>query len=161
MIKKIILFFLLLVSPAQASVDVYFSPTQDLEKQWVEMIGEAKEYIAISCFGMTNENIFNALLQKKKAGVKILVLEDKMQSGSKHDMRDKLIAAGIEVVVKKVQVLEHNKVLLVDGKDAIIGSWNLSNSAQAQDNSIAVFRDEPEIAYKVRWAINAIYQRDH
>lgn len=154
--------FICVISPLQASatIDAYFSPYDDLERQWIEVIDSAHESIKISCFGLTNENIYNALIKKRSEGLSVLVLEDKMQSGSRHDKRDSMKRNRIEVVVKKVQVLEHNKMIVIDGKTAIVGSWNLSGNAQKQDNSIVVMANEPELAKRVDAAIERIHERD-
>lgn len=156
----ILLALILLNTNAFADIRVGFSPYDDLEEEWLGVINTATKEIKISAFGLTNERIFNALVKKRQEGVKILVCEDKMQSGSKHDLRDRMKKEKIEVVVKKIQVLEHNKMIEVDQKNAIIGSWNLSNNAQNQDNSITVFMDEPEVAKQVSKAIDRIYARD-
>lgn len=159
--KRVILFlFLIFCIPAQASVELYFSPYDNVEDQWIRVINTAEKSIKISCFGLTNERIYNALVEKRKQGIKVLVCEDKMQSGSRHDYRDRMKQKNIEVVVKKVQVLEHNKMLAVDDKSAIIGSWNLSGNAQKQDNSVVVMMYEPELAGKVDDAIDRIWERD-
>lgn len=160
--KKILLTLLLLMPAAMAHADfaVFFSPYDNLEDQWVRMIKAADTSIKISCFGLTNGRIYQALVDQHKRGVKVLICEDKMQSAGAHDTKNQLRRAGIEVVVKPVQVLEHNKMLVVDDDSGIVGSWNLSESAQAQDNSIIVYTHEPEIADRVSKAIDRIYDRD-
>jgi len=144
------------------SIEVYFSPYDDCEKQWIETITKASSYVYVSCFGITNANITKALCDKSKAGIKVILCTDKMQSGNKTAKirEQELKIAGAEYVIKKKQVLEHNKMIVVDDRYAIIGSWNLSGNAQPQDNSITVF-DYPYIACKVRNAIERIYNRDN
>lgn len=161
--KKIMLgmaLFLVMTTQSFAEVSVYFSPTDNCEIQFVNLIKKAVHSIKISCFGITNANIYQALVDAHNRGVKVLICEDKMQAGGKHDLSSQANKDGIEDVIKKVQVLEHNKMIVVDGMDSIIGSWNLSENAQSQDNSIAVFTSEPDIAAKVSAAIDRIYQRD-
>lgn len=143
-----------------AETKVYFSPYDDGEAQWISVIDSAKEYIAISCFGITNKNITAKLIEKQKAGVKVTLCDDRRSSMGRSDTCNVLRNAGVDVVIKKTWVLEHNKMIVVDGKNAIIGSWNLSGNAQAQDNSLAVFTDEPVIAEQVKAAIDRIYKRD-
>ena len=153
------LFFIICYS-AQAEINLYFSPYDNCEKQFVDMINSAKKKIKISCFGLTNQAIYEAIVNKRKQGVKVLVCIDRRQSASKYDKKDLLKKNAIETVVKKTWVLEHNKMIVVDDKNAIIGSWNFSGNAQAQDNSIVVFKDEPEMAAQVEAAIDRIYARD-
>lgn len=159
-ITAVILSFLMLTTQGHASVAVYFSPENNCEAQFVNLINKAQHTIKISCFGITNTNIYNAILAAHKRGVQVLICEDKMQAAGKSDKSKEMPSDGIEDVIKKTAVLEHNKMLVVDGNDTIIGSWNLSQNAQSQDNSIVVFQDEPVIAAQATAAITKIYQRD-
>ena len=157
---SVIISVLISCQSAFASVEAYFSPYDNIENQWVDMIDSAKDSIRISCFGLTNERIYQALVRKRVEGVRVLVCIDKLQSSSKHSLDEELTDNDVEVVIKPRQVLEHNKMIVVDGKHAIIGSWNLSGNAQAQDNSVVVMIDEPRLAKQVEEAIAWIYERD-
>lgn len=161
--KKLSLFlvlFFISITSVFGEIKLYFSPYDDCEKIWLEVINSAQSYIYISCFGLTNPRIYDALIQKHLAGVKVLVLEDKRQSASRYDYRNKFRLNKIETIIKKIGTLEHNKMIVVDDKNAIVGSWNLSKAAQKQDNSIVLFLNEPEIAKQVKNAILRIYERD-
>jgi phosphatidylserine/phosphatidylglycerophosphate/cardiolipin synthase-like enzyme len=125
----------------------------------MEVLDTAKESITISCFGITNKMIGMKLMEKHLEGVKVLVLEDKLQSKGRADLGGYLASRGIEVVVKKRSALEHNKMVVVDGKVAIIGSWNLSDNANGQDNSM-VITDDPEVVKSAQEAMARIYARD-
>lgn len=158
--SALFLAFWLICASAQAEVRLLFSPYDDIESEWVVMIKNAEKEIKISCFGLTNESIYQALVQKKKEGVKILVCIDKRQSASSHDKKKFMLKNYIEVVTKKTTALEHNKMMVVDDTNAIMGSWNLSKNAQTQDNSVAIFINEPVYAAQIEHAINRIRERD-
>ena len=161
--KKVLISMLLvsiLVVNGFCTFRVLFSPRQDCEIEFVTMIENAKKSVLISCFGITNKKIADAIIDAQSRGCKVLVCADKTQSAGTSSLRDYLIKSGIEYVTKKAVVLEHNKCVTVDGINSIIGSWNFSNSAQKQDNSIVVFENEPEVAKIVEEDINWIYERD-
>ena len=149
------------VATATISIEVFFSPYDNCEKPWIDTIMKTSSYVYVSCFGITNQNITKALCDQSKKGIKVIVCTDKMQAGNKTAKirEQELKTAGAEYIIKKKQVLEHNKMVVVDDKYAIIGSWNLSGNAQPQDNSIVLF-NYPYIAGKVRQAIERIYIRD-
>jgi len=161
--KKILISMLLvsvLVINGFCSFRVLFSPRQDCQIEFVTMIKNAQKSVLISCFGITNKVIADAIIERKNAGLKVLVCADKTQSKGASSLMQYLIDNGVEYVIKKAVVLEHNKCVTVDGINSIIGSWNFSNSAQKQDNSIVVFENEPEVAKIVEEDINWIYERD-
>lgn len=156
----VVALFLAISVRSFASVDLYFSPYDNIEDRWVEMIESAKNSIHISCFGLTNQRIYEALVRKRAEGLRVLVCMDKMQAAGKHSLDEELSDNDVEVVIKPRHVLEHNKMIVVDGRSAIVGSWNLSETAQKQDNSVAVMINEPILALEVEEAILRIYNRD-
>ena len=117
-----------------SSISVYFSPENNLEKIWIDTINRSTNYIYVSCFGISNDKISECLVKNKKNGRKIIVCVDNLQSRGNGSDIELLKKYEIEVVVKKTKTLEHNKFLVVDGRDAIIGSYNLSESSQKQDS---------------------------
>ena len=75
-------------------------------------------------------------------------------------LHDQLQVAGILVVIKPVNTLEHNKFCVLDGAVVIMGSWNWSNSAQQQDNSDVLITDCPNVTHAFEAAYQRILERD-
>lgn len=150
-----------------AGTETCFSPYENCEDKWVEVLDAAEHDIRISCFGVTNKAIAEKLIEKHLAGVRVLVLEDKRMAASKHDLGKWLAENGIEVVVKKTTPLQHNKLAVIDNSILIMGSWNLSENADKQDNSVVIvdgiFNSEKTEERAIRAASDAldrIYERD-
>jgi phosphatidylserine/phosphatidylglycerophosphate/cardiolipin synthase-like enzyme len=167
--KLLILLAFLLVLPMASyalpagdapATEALFSPADNLEAAWIYVINTAKKTIHISCFGITNDNIANALIDKDLSGVEVVVCCDKLQSYARGSDIDKLRANGVEVIIKQTSTLEHNKMIAVDGVNGVIGSYNLSENAQEQDNSIVLFWRTPEQVKKIEAVWRAIYDRD-
>lgn len=137
-----------------------FSPQDDVEAVWVRLIDSATNRVYVSCFGLSNEGIAEALVRKAAQGVRVVVCVDRRQSKLFSDRTSSLAKQGVEVVRKRSTALEHNKLAVVDGQSAIVGSWNLSKSAQKQDNSVVVFWSLPVYAKPVEDAWQTIYERD-
>jgi len=163
---KKMLFSLILVLMFQCFVyadnKLYFSPYDDCEQVWVDNIIKASSYVYISCFGISNDRICQTLVDRSSAGIRILICTDRLQSGHKKskEWRKRLESVGVEYVVKRTGVFEHNKMAVIDDNIVIIGSWNLSGSAQSQDNSIVVITGNQIDARQVKYAIERIYRRD-
>lgn len=143
-----------------SSIDVFFSPNDNLEKIWIDTIKSATNRIYISCFGLSNGKIADAIIEKHKDGIKVIVCVDKLQSKVRKSHIRNFQERNIESVIKKTSTLEHNKLIVVDGKHAIIGSYNLSDSAQSQDNSLVLFINQPKYAEKIEKNFLNIYERD-
>jgi phosphatidylserine/phosphatidylglycerophosphate/cardiolipin synthase-like enzyme len=85
---------------------------------------------------------------------------DKTQSAGENSTHRELESAGIEIVIKKTGVLEHNKFCVIDNKRVIVGSWNFSESAQKQDNSVIDTSECNESVKRFKDAFDRIYHRD-
>lgn len=156
----ICLFSLTSFAHAECKVEAYFSPYEDIEGLIVDKLKGAGGSIRCSLYGITNIRITEVLIDRVSSGVDIKLCLDKTQSAGKHSTHEELKEAGVEVVIKKTGVLEHNKFCVVDNKTVVMGSWNFSNSAQKQDNSIVVISGCDETTKKFSKAFEKIRKRD-
>ena len=140
--------------------EILFSPEDDIQFAWVQEINKARKYIHIACFGISNPVIAQALESARSRGVEVILLEDNRQSRLRWDEHGALQSDGCEVIIKRSTVLLHDKMGVFDGKDAIIGSWNLSESAEKQDNSDVVFVNDPSVAQQTEKAWEWMFQRE-
>lgn len=145
---------------AECTVEAYFSPYEDIEGLIVDKLKVAGGTIRCSLYGITNSRITEVLINRVSSGVDIKLCLDKTQSAGKHSTHRELKDAGVEVVIKKTGVLEHNKFCVIDNKTVVMGSYNFSNSAQKQDNSIVVMSKCDPISEKFNKAFMRIYRRD-
>lgn len=148
--------------PCALSCEVksYFSPQQNIEQAIIDNLSEAKRYVHLSLYGITNGRLADKLLELHDRGVEVVVCLDRLQSMGKHDLNSDLAEGGIRVVIKKSGALEHNKFVIIDGERVLMGSWNWSESARKQDNSYVVIYDCPEEVVKFEDAFQAILKRD-
>ena len=140
--------------------EILFSPEDDIQSAWIREINKARKYIHLACFGISNPVIAHALESARSRGVEVILLEDNRQSRLRWDEHEVLQSDGCEVIIKKSTVLLHDKMGVFDGKDAIIGSWNLSESAEKQDNSDVVFINDPSVAQQTEKAWEWMFQRE-
>jgi phosphatidylserine/phosphatidylglycerophosphate/cardiolipin synthase-like enzyme len=145
---------------AQCTVEPYFSPYDNVEKVVVKRLSDAKDSIKCSLYGITNRQITDTLTKKVSDGVKVILCLDKTQSAGKSSTHKELEQAGVEIVIKKTGVLEHNKFCVIDNKRVVMGSWNYSANAQKQDNSMVDLSGCDGIIKSFTDAFERIYQRD-
>lgn len=148
------------ISVGSNQADILFSPEDDIQSAWIQEINKSQKYIHIACFGISNPSIAQALESAKGRGVEVILLEDNRQSKLRWDEHGALEADGCEVIIKRSTVLLHDKMGVFDGKDAIIGSWNLSESAEKQDNSDVVFVNDPSVAQQTEKAWEWMFLRE-
>ncbi|MGL4825740.1 MAG: phospholipase D family protein [Alphaproteobacteria bacterium] len=108
---------------------VCFSPGGNCEQLILKAIFEAKTNIFVQAYAFTSKPVAQALMDAFQRGVQVRVLCDKGQFSMKHSVVHRLQSCGIEVVPDLVRGLAHNKILLIDGKRLLLGSYNFTHAA--------------------------------
>ena len=141
-IKKIIttLSFIAFTSSAFASgilnnagYEVCFTPKGRCTNLIVDSINKSKYSINVQAYGFTSAPIIKSLLAAKKRGVMVFVLLDKSNATSKYSGATTLKNNGIPFLIDNKPAIAHNKVMIIDGKTTITGSFNFTKSAQSRN----------------------------
>jgi phosphatidylserine/phosphatidylglycerophosphate/cardiolipin synthase-like enzyme len=135
---------------AHGSVEVAFSPNGGCTAATVRFIGEAKQSIRMAAYGLTSNPIGKALVEAKKRGVDVRVVVDREHNGRRNtpnSIASFLASNGVPVRVDSAVKIQHNKVVIVDGKSVQNGSFNFTAAAQTSNaENIIIHRDFPELA---------------
>lgn len=141
MLKKIL--FLILFFPfcsaiadtfnQDAQYQVCFTPGQNCMSAIVNTLDSAKHSVLVQAFSFTAKPIAKALVRAKKRGVNVRVILD--ENTSHHDKfnyknREFLVRNGIEIWLDSTLKIAHNKIMIMDEKTVITGSFNFTYSAQ-------------------------------
>lgn len=135
---------------AWAETRVYFNPPMPGDKAVatyiVEAIAGSTKQILIQQYQFTEPSIIKALVDAKQRGIEAIAIFDKTVTNSKQGRKgvNNLEAAGAEVWFDPVHIA-HNKVLIIDGKMVIGGSFNLTTNANAHNCENCTFIDDPPI----------------
>jgi cardiolipin synthase A/B len=139
----ILLFYIAFLPPAacagcNAKVALLFSP--GAEEEVVSFIRSAEKTIDVEMYVFTSDDIANALSDAVKRGVRVrVIMEPRVEDSRKQKMFDTLAALGVEVRWASFEYkLTHSKFILVDGKRALVGSINFSESALNYNREAAV-----------------------
>jgi phosphatidylserine/phosphatidylglycerophosphate/cardiolipin synthase-like enzyme len=132
--------------PPSGGLEIYISPRDDLQQVWLDIINAERSWAKLGVFGISNRPIVQALIEARKRSVSEFVLIDHKQACLHSDLHQELLEAGASVLIKHSSVLLHDKIGIFGQGVAILGSWNLSGSAEAQDNSLVVIRDPAAVA---------------
>ena len=122
-------------NPVTCSAYTCFSPEGKCEDMIVKEINDAQSDIYIMAYGFTAKEIASALLKAKKRGVHIEVLLDrKFNHNEKYSAADFTAHMGIPIYLDGEHKIMHNKVMIIDRKTVITGSYNFTKSAN-NDNA--------------------------
>ncbi len=140
------------VHAAAGREQIFFSPSQNLERVDVELIEQAHALIRVAMYAFTDRYIAAALERQAARGVKVLIYRDREQFEQERMRRSgvaEMLASrpNIYVRVKGTNELMHDKIMLID--DAILrdgsGNWSVS-AARYQDNQVTITQDASQIA---------------
>lgn len=119
-------------------LEVRFSPQDNCIKKITEEINNATEQILFQVCYFTSNEIAEALIQKHKQGIQVIIIADKGQENN--ILIKKMKKHNINIYIDKMPGIAHNKILIIDKKIVFTGSFNFTNAAQYRnaENSILI-----------------------
>jgi phosphatidylserine/phosphatidylglycerophosphate/cardiolipin synthase-like enzyme len=125
-------------------IEIYFSPQdKPIENCILNLIREAKQYIRISAFVITENRITTELINANKRGVDIKIIVDALNASTQHSKHKELRSANIKVKAENYAGKMHSKSIIVDDEYVILGSMNFSNSGNKRsDENIVVLKNK-------------------
>ncbi len=141
-----------------AKYQLCFTPSQTA-MQCTEMvtnaIAKAKDNIIVQAYSFTSAPIVKALIDAHERGVKIVALVDKSNITSKYSVAGTLTNANIPVYVDYKPAIAHNKVMIIDGKEVVTGSFNFTKSAQVRNAENLLIVDDAKLASQYKANFNS------
>jgi phosphatidylserine/phosphatidylglycerophosphate/cardiolipin synthase-like enzyme len=131
-------------------IEIYFSPDDKAAARIVELIQDAQENIFFMAYNLTSNDIGDAIMQQAQAGVNVAGVMDKSQvTASQGTEYDAFMQAGMNVRLDGNQDgLMHHKVIIIDQKIVITGSYNFTASAEENNDENVVIIFSEEVATK-------------
>jgi len=139
-----------------------FTPGQDCTGAIVAEIAGAKSSLLVQAYSFTSAPIIEAIASAKERGVDVRVILDASNDTDKYSGATYLLNHGIQPLIDYKPAIAHNKVMVIDGRDVITGSFNFTKAAQSNNAENVLFvRDEPALAkaYADNWQKRAAASR--
>ena len=116
-----------------SEVNVCFVPGPvSCQMQIVDLIDAAKTSLMVQEVQLTNPALIRAILEAHRRGVAVQVLLDKSQRFARNSGASELVQKGVPVSIDAPSGIAHNKVVLIDGKIVVGGSFNWSTTADSR-----------------------------
>lgn len=128
--------------------EVCFTPPIGCAELIVKTIAKAKRNIFLQAYGFSHPEIAKALVEAKQRGVEVKVLLDRSNLSQNYSKMKDLQKVGIEVKIDKVPGIAHNKVMILDEKIVITGSFNFTKNADNSNAENVLIVESAEIAQK-------------
>jgi phosphatidylserine/phosphatidylglycerophosphate/cardiolipin synthase-like enzyme len=108
--------------------NVYFSPKGGATDHIVKVINSSKENIYVQAYSFTSKPIIDALINAKNRGIKVEIILDKSNFNNKQI--EDLLKNNVIVYIDDKHAIAHNKIILIDNKKILTGSFNFSEAAE-------------------------------
>jgi phosphatidylserine/phosphatidylglycerophosphate/cardiolipin synthase-like enzyme len=126
-------------------MDVYFSPDDNVQANFVNLVNNAQQSIYFMAFSFTADEIGQAVRARAQNGVLVsgVMDEDQVKSNVGTEF-DPFNQAGLDVLRDGNGGLMHHKVMIIDENTVIFGSYNFTNSAETKndENLIVIYNEQ-------------------
>lgn len=133
------------------SLDVFFSPKGGCQEAIVKELQKARKEILVQAYSFTADPLTFALVEAKKRGVDVVVLLDRSNETDRYSDLRIFLDQGLDPLIDAEHAIAHNKIILVDQKVIITGSYNFTNQAEGDNaENVVIIKGHPELVQKYR-----------
>lgn len=141
---------------AAASIDAGFSPEGSAQQLVLRTLDDAHESIRLMGYSFTSPEVVKSLVNARRRGVDVRIVIDQNGNRSKASIAamNVVVNAGIPLRTNCQYKIMHDKVIITDGQNVELGSFNYSRSAaESNSENALVVREVPALAqtYLAHW----------
>jgi len=136
------------------SLNVHFSPKGGCSDAVVEEIKHARHEILVQAYGFTSDPISTSLVDAKKRGVHVVLLLDRSYETEPRSDLHKFMEQGLAPLIDAHHAIAHNKIMIIDRKTLITGSFNFTHQAETENaENLLIIKGRPELinAYRANF----------
>lgn len=130
----------------------YCSPYNDIQTPLVELLQSTKKQCLVAAYTINSPVLVNTLIALHKRGVDVEVITDSTQAAGAHERQalDVMYETGIPIFVGKsaCHQIMHVKMCIIDGDRVAYGSYNWTDVANKQDNTLTI-DDDPRLVMRL------------
>jgi phosphatidylserine/phosphatidylglycerophosphate/cardiolipin synthase-like enzyme len=137
-----------------ATYQVCFTPGRYCTGYITRAIKQAKKTILVQAYSFTSRPIAKALVKAKDRGIKVKIILDKSQlQPDVYSRANYFLNKKIPIWVDDQPSIAHNKVMIIDSKTVITGSFNFTVSAQKYNAENLLIIQDVNLAklYSANW----------
>ncbi|MDA8170785.1 MAG: phospholipase D family protein [Nitrospiraceae bacterium] len=155
------LFVLVLHSPASALeadiIGLCFSPGGGCTDLAVKEIDQARKDVRVMAYSFTSAPLGKALIRARRRGVDVEVIIDRQKATGRYSEVRFFRNQRIPVYLDSREELMHDKVMVIDSRIVITGSFNWTRAAEFYNAENLLVISSPELAgrYLRNWYLHA------
>jgi phosphatidylserine/phosphatidylglycerophosphate/cardiolipin synthase-like enzyme len=124
----------------------HFSPKGNCTEAVVAEIKAARREILVLAYSFTSRPIAEALIDAKLRGVHVEIILDHSNETEPHTEMPFLVEQGLVPVIDAHHAIAHNKVMILDSRTLITGSFNFTNQAENENaENLLIIKSHSEL----------------
>ncbi len=127
-------------------IQVYFSPEDHVLDHMIPLVSNANSSIRFMAFSFTDFPLAKAMLDRASAGVNVAGVFEKVGSETESSELHTFFCAKVPARQDGNPKFLHDKVIIVDNRYVISGSFNFSSNATQNNDENVIIIDNPTIA---------------
>jgi phosphatidylserine/phosphatidylglycerophosphate/cardiolipin synthase-like enzyme len=129
-----------------ASHAIYFSPKGGCQDAILKEIKAARREILVQAYSFTSEPLTMGLVEAKKRGVHVEVILDKSNEVERYSDLHIFIEQGLPPLIDSHHPIAHNKIMVIDRKTIVTGSFNFTNQAELENaENMLILKGNPDL----------------
>lgn len=130
-------------SSSADNIKVCFTPGGQCTNEVVDTINHARSNILVQAYSFTSAPIAQALVNAQRRHVQVKVILDKSQfTSKKYSSSQYLNNYHIPVWIDYKPAIAHNKIMIIDDRTVITGSFNFTKAAEYKNvENLLIIRD--------------------
>src|SRR5262249_17033656 len=109
------------------------SPRGGCQDAVVQELQKARHEILVQAYSFTADPLTFGLVDAKNRGVTVDVLLDKSNEADRYSDLRILLDKGVQPLIDHDHAIGHNKIIIIDQKVVITGSYNFTNQAEGEN----------------------------
>ncbi|MGL6096710.1 MAG: phospholipase D-like domain-containing protein [Fimbriiglobus sp.] len=140
-------------------LETLFSTHDDCASNMIGVVAGCGKTLDFLAFSFTHPGIGRAAADRVTDGIQVRGVFEKSQTAGGYSQYGKLKSLGLPVYVDANPRNMHHKVMVVDGKTTVTGSFNFSESAaKSNDENMLILRNNPAVATQFTDEFQKIYE---
>lgn len=133
------------------SVAVYFSPKGGATDAVLRELKTARREVLVLAYSFSSKPIAAALIEAKTRGVQVEIILDRSNEQETYSDLQLFHEQGLAPLIDAQHAIAHNKVMLIDQRTLITGSFNFTHQAEGENaENLLVMKGHRELIRSYR-----------
>lgn len=141
---------------------VFFSPKGGCQDAVVKELKSARREILVQAYSFTADPLTFALVEAKKRGVDVTIMLDRSNETERYSDLRIFLDEGLDPLIDAGHAIAHNKVIIIDQKTLITGSYNFTNQAETDNaENVVILKGQSEVtqAYRQNFLAHKLHSK--